>query len=659
MKLLKLNLHNFKGIRSLEIDTNGGENVDVFGDNATGKTTLADAANWLLFDKDSHDRKDFSIKELDTNGQVKIHRLNHEVEGVFDINRKSISLKKVYSEKWTKKRGSATDEFTGHETSYFIDGVPKPKKDYDAFVGGIVHEDVFKLLTNPLFFNERLHWQKRREALLQICGNISDAEVIAANKELSELPAVLNGRTIEDHRKVLAARRTEINKEIEKIPVRIDETLRGMPDVAGLPNKEVLSVEIKSLKTQADAKRKEIARVEAGGEMAEQQKALRETESRIIDITNRHRAENGDKAQVKQNEITRLNSQISSIETQMAAAGRTLEANNSEAKRCNASREALRSKWQAVYDRKFEFIYDSNCPACGQELPESQIDEARAKAQEQFNAVKSKELEAINVDGKSYKHKTEELQAANQKIQTDIERLQADKEKLAQSVTDLRSEIKAMGESPDIESNPNYVQALREKEKVQTLVDNLATSMQGVVRGLRDEVNLIEQDIAVREKSIANLDRFEKDQSRIKELECQEKALSSEFEKLESELYLTEQFIRAKVNMLEERINGRFKIARFKLFDQQINGGLSECCETMYNGVPYSDMNNAARINVGLDIINTLSEHYGFVAPIWIDNAEAVTKLTETAAQIIRLIVSEPEKTLRVVVNTNRLMEAG
>jgi hypothetical protein len=82
----------------------------------------------------------------------------------------------------------------------------------------------------------------------------------------------------------------------------------------------------------------------------------------------------------------------------------------------------------------------------------------------------------------------------------------------------------------------------------------------------------------------------------------------------------------------------------------QINGGLNETCEVTYNGVPYSDLNNAMRINIGLDIINTLSAHYGISVPIFIDNAESVTSLEAVNGQVIRLIVSEQNKKLNVEV---------
>ena len=127
MRLLRLIIRNFKGIREFTLDALG-ENISVFGDNATGKTTLFDAFSWLLFDKDSANRKDFDIKTLTEDGQA-IHGLDHEVEAVLLLDSgKELTLKKTYREKWTKKRGSAKAEFTGHTVDHFIDGVPVQRK---------------------------------------------------------------------------------------------------------------------------------------------------------------------------------------------------------------------------------------------------------------------------------------------------------------------------------------------------------------------------------------------------------------------------------------------------------------------------------------------------------------------------------------------------
>ncbi len=289
MKLITLKLQNFKGIRNFTLDAQGRD-ISVFGDNATGKTTLADAFMWLLFDKDSANRKDFEIKTLGPDGKPE-HGLDHSVEAVLELEDGShLALKKVFKEKWTKKRGSAKAEFTGHTVDHFIDVVPVQKKEYDARIADIIDEETFKLLTNPKYFNEHLHWQKRRQILLEVCGDVSDAEVIASDKALARLPEILGDRSLEDHRKVIAARRAEINKELDRIPVRIDEAARALPDLAGL-DRAVLEKKLKELQEQKQAKEKEKIRLESGGEIAEKRKALAELDAGLQELKNGLRAD--------------------------------------------------------------------------------------------------------------------------------------------------------------------------------------------------------------------------------------------------------------------------------------------------------------------------------------------------------------------------------
>ncbi|MCK9327365.1 MAG: AAA family ATPase, partial [Bacteroidales bacterium] len=232
MRLISLRLTNFKGIRDFTLGANG-EDVTVYGDNGTGKTTLFDALMWLLFDKDGRNKKDFEIKTLDENNRP-LHGLNHEAEGVFDLDGRQLTLRKVYAEKWTKKRGTAKSVFSGHTVDHFIDGVPVKKGEYESKIAALIPENIFKLLTSPLYFNEQLHWTERRKLLLEVCGDISDTDVIASSKELAELTTIIpSGRTLDEHKAVIAARRAEINKELGKIPVRIDEASRALPSITG------------------------------------------------------------------------------------------------------------------------------------------------------------------------------------------------------------------------------------------------------------------------------------------------------------------------------------------------------------------------------------------------------------------------------------------
>jgi len=177
---------------------------------------------------------------------------------------------------------------------------------------------------------------------------------------------------------------------------------------------------------------------------------------------------------------------------------------------------------------------------------------------------------------------------------------------------------------------------------------NLKAGSKEAVEALTRQIAVKTEEIRVQTGLLNQIRANRKAETRMVELALQEKKLVEEFNRLEGELYLIEQFTRAKVDLLENQINSKFKIARFKLFSDQINGGLTETCETVLDGVPYGSINSAGRVQIGLDIIQTLQAHYGVFAPIWVDNRESIIEIPEIDAQVISLIVSEHDKTLRV-----------
>ncbi|MCL6479318.1 MAG: hypothetical protein K6T65_13075 [Peptococcaceae bacterium] len=648
MKLLRLRLRNFKGIQDFTLDTQGCS-VNVFGDNATGKTTLQDAFLWLLFDKDSQGKKDFAIKTLDSNGQ-EIHGLEHEVEAVLRLDDGKRTLRKVFYEKWQKKRGSAEKIFTGHTTDYYIDGVPVKKAEYEARIAEMCDESIFKLLTSPTYFNEQLHWQKRRELLLRVCGDITDEDVIASDKALSELPNILQGRKLDDHRKVIQARRAEINKELEKIPVRIDEITRSLPDITDI-EAGIIPSKIADSKARVRARNEEIARIEGGGQVAEKVKAMREVEARLLDIRTRHRSEVEDRAEAKRRELRKIKDHIFNLQRAVQDKERTIEGNNRLIAEAEAKAAKLREEWYAVNGRQFECSQDTVCPTCGQPIPEEKLAAAHEKALADYNRNRAETLERISAQGKALKADIERLWAENAGIESEITGLNDQLAIAGQEAAFIQQAIdddtKAAG---DATQSPEYVRAAKEKEALETEIAELKSGNAGRITAIKAEIALIENEIAELEKALAQVDQYQKGQARIRELQAQEKALAAEYERLEKELYLTEEFIRVKVRMLEERINNRFKLAKFRLFETQINGALNEVCEVMYGGVPYGSLNNAARINVGLDVINVLSEHYDFSAPIFIDNAEAIVETIPVRGQMVKLLVSGADKKLRVEV---------
>lgn len=648
MKLLTMSLHNFKGVRDFILEPDG-ESLDVFGDNATGKTTLSDALHWLLFDKDSTGAKDFSIKTTTPDGEA-IHNLDHSVKATLDTGSAQVlTLEKVYRETWTKKRGSATASFTGHSTDHFVDGVPVPLKDYKARIAELGDEDTIRLITNPEAFNE-LHWQKRRAILLEVCGDIDDADVIASDKKLKRLPELLGNRSLDDERKVLAARRKQINDELERIPVRISEVERGLPD-APVPVKNPVDYDAEIAKV-----REEIARIEAGGEVAEATKRKREIEAELLALDNEDqaainaaRSEADAAASVKRSEASKERDHLAELLADRDRIVRTVGENSEDIERKQARMAALRAEWSVVDAKVLDDPTDDTCRTCGQALPADQVKEASDKAQADFNRTKGERLEAITEEGRTHKTAADELAGVNEALRRTIAEMEEAIEAQQALVAEMTQATPEPATAPDIPENPKRISALKALEQTERTIAALQADTAPKLEALRDQVGDLSSQKREAEQADRDTDAIAKGQARIKDLAAEEKALTKEFEQLEADLFLTEEFVRAKVELLEGRINARFERVRFRLFETQINGGLSECCETLVGGVGYSSgLNNAARIAAGLDIIRTLSEFYGITAPLFIDNAEAITAIPEIGAQVIALYVSEPDKSLRV-----------
>lgn len=655
IKLRNLLLKNFKGIKQLELDM-AGNDLKVFGDNATGKTSIFDGFLWLLFNKDSNNKTDFSIKTLE--GGQEVHNLEHEVSATFTIDNVPLSLRKVYKEKWTKKRGAPMAEFTGHETDYFIDSVPAKKKEYEEKVGSIVKEEVFKLLTNPLYFNEQVKWQDRRATLLEVCGDVELEDVLAFNSELKDLPAILKGRTIEDHRKVIASKRAEINKELDRIPVRIDELNNANSELVSTP--EQLKVELSKVETELDKASAQINNIKNGAAVTNKNSDLRQIEMDLEAIKRELESEATEKGYQVQTKIQEEKSNQAIMQRKLDDANYVVELNKKDVARYDVELADLRSKWVEEDAKVYEHKEECECPTCGQAIPEGDLQAARDKAVADFNTKKSNELERINAKGKSLTQSKDEVISKNEKFGKEIENLTSELAKKEEAINKLTIQLNTLrDEVKNARTTPKYTDKVAEMTAVQEDIKSLEANTNDAIAGIEKEVTDLKAKRSEINSQIAAHDQVKASAKRVAELEEQQKELATEFENLERELYLTEQFIRSKVELLESKINSKFKFARFKLFAQQVNGGLQEVCETTYEGIPYSSgLNNAAKINVGIDIINTLTKHFGIRAPIFVDNAEAVTRIADTDSQLISLVVSEPDKQLRIETQQNDMMEA-
>lgn len=634
MKLLKLNLQNFKGIRNSEFDF-GGIDATIYGDNATGKTTVFDSLCWLLFGKDSLDRADFEIKTLE-NGEP-IHKVNHEVEAEFlNDDGNSFTLRRVYREKYSSPRGGDT-KLTGHTTDYFINEVPVKEKEYKQYINDVIAEDVFKLITNPLYFNEQYLWQNRRKLLLEMCGDVDDASVINSKDELKRLTELLNGRSVDEQRKIIASKKTAINKELDMIPVRIDEALRNKADIAASQTKlttdiETLNKSINELENQKATIINGFSSTEKRSKIDEIGRQLKARQSEVLSIYNSEK-------QRKRGEYEALLTQLKIIESEHDRYTDRAYDLAKDIERESKRIETLHAEFDTFNAQEFN---KEACPTCGQPLQEDK----QAELEAAFNSEKAAKLE----EWQSLIESAEKLKA-NYEEQREVLIVKADG--LTKEIEDKTKAYETKFKEyesylePNVEDDPDYKELKAELFLLE--LDEGEEADDREVARLDTEISLVKEKRAALETELNKYTLNADIQKRVIELENQQQKLAAEKNLLDETSFLIDEFVKAKVDMLEESINSHFEYARFKMFNVLVNGNVEECCETTYKGVPYRSMNNAARMNVGLDIINALTKFYNVTAPVFIDNAEAVTDFIKCNSQTIKLVVDADFKEITLI----------
>jgi DNA repair exonuclease SbcCD ATPase subunit len=658
MKLLSMKLENFQGVKALSLEFPDGCSGTIYGDNGTGKTTVYNALTWLLFDKASTGTKDFSPKTKGAGGED-LHHLNHGVTASFRQETGQITtFQKVYHEVYKKKRGSAYEERDGHTVDYFVDGVPVRERDYTSTVLSLCGGDAEKpkMLTMPDYFAEQLKWQTRRQILLEICGDVSDTEIINSSDELLDLPTYLmmpgtsdRKYGIDEYKKIAGSRLKELNKQLEGIPGRIEEAEKAIPDTGGSDlntvnaaieagNRRIAELmqekaSAKSGSTTESEIRKEIADVElkiANGRLSHARMEWEKNGDRTLRITEAERhlavcrmcADN-----IGQDRVRKRKKLDELIET----------------------REKIMQEWHRV---KAESFQDSAkiCPTCGRELPADKLE----KIISDFNLSKSRRLAQLNMQGKS-----EASKDMIERLKTELQEIEETAVTAADAIDEAERKLE---EARNIVNTPVPYEQTDEYAELTSKIAQLKEKLLNTEKYANEVFAEIDSKIESEKRCLAQYEEMrikltiaETQRKRVSELEDSEVRLTSEYGKTERGLYLCDLFMRAKVDMLTERINRKFRRVRFRLFEVQQNGGLKEGCDVMVptdDGrlVPYAIANNAARINAGLEIIDTLSEHWGVKLPVVVDNAESITRLAKIGTQMIRLVVSEPDKVLRLEV---------
>lgn len=674
IKLKSLHLENFKGIKLLDVDF--GDKTKIKGQNASGKTTVFDAFTWLLFNKNSAGEEKFNVRPLDADGN-RIDNVEIKVVAVLEVDGKEVELSKVQKQNWVKKRGTDTAVLQGNVNSFEIDGYPKSEAEYKAYISGLVEEDLFKMLTNPQFFSG-MKWKEQRDILMKFVSDISDVDLAKDNVEFTELlPELEKAPSTDDIQKKFSKALSEWKKKQAEIPVRIDELSKSLVDI-DTAELELSKAELEQSVSEIDSK---IANADnAVSELRKEEMQLQFEMSGITQTMNRELV-------IKRNDVDAAmfgcKTEADHLSATIALKEKQISDNETAIEEAEKKRSELGNQYKDVSARSFnetqylfreeKWQFDENstvCKSCGQMLPTDKIEhikadfetrkaKAKADAEKKLEDAKSNfliqresDLEEIKALGFKQKNIVEELTTKNEVLKGEVENLKMKLEEILSKKSDLEKKLSKIPSKADYMQNEEYAKLKERHDAVKAEIakaestghDELMAQFEEEKKELLDQLNVVKTEIA---KAANNIEVEE----RIAELEKEQREVGQKVADQEKMLYLLEQFIKAKMLRISEYINSKFNTVSWKLFEEQLNGGMRECCECTVNGVPYSTLNSGHRIVAGLDIIQSLSELYGVTAPIFVDNAESLNEynVPDMATQMILLAVDD-SKELKVEV---------
>ncbi len=667
IRITRLSMTNFKCFREKELCFDASVTT-VRGRNGEGKTTVADAILFCLFGKNTAGQSDLELFKTREDGKT-IPNLDHSVELLLSVDggsavAKEVSLRRSIKEVWVKKRGSEESVFKNNTVEYYVNGESYTKTDYEKYIASLIDERIFRAITTPTYFPS-LKWQDQREFLTRMVGDI-EPENFAVTEELKALVDYFaqHDENVEDYLKHLSYQIKELKKKLEKIPVRLEEQNKALPErldwSALQAERDEVSARCKELQQKIASTQKgdgaDIKRAEIRVKIENLRKQMNDIEDKARYTIQAATIEHNQKVTELLVKFTQELNNQKLMEQTLETDKRLIERCCQSMHECDEEIERLRLAWPM---RRFSIDESKGfCPTCGQPLPEEQWIEKQNEMRNNFNKALEAEKQSLRDKAAKAKQTKEdaekELETIKQKLAADADALKTIKENINTTFSEKAKEEKKPLPTFDdfLPANDEYQAALREREILQHELDAITDSDGN--RELLDDLSLQLSQLSERLQQIqvrlATKTQYDRITSLIDGINDEQKDLVKQLSELEKREDTARQYQYCQNQLLEERINRHFSLVQWRLFRTVNNGGDSfeePFCECYVGGQPYhAGLNDAAKLNGGLDIINTLCKHYNVAAPIVLDNAESTINILQTIGQQIRLQVFDSELSL-------------
>ena len=670
MKYIKINslsLRNFKGVRNAEYGFGDLVNV-VKGRNGVGKTTIADAICWVLFGTNQAGDTKFGVKTKDENGN-EIPDVEHSVEIVLSISNvvispdggqesgaKSVKLTRILNESRSKE-GSVTNTYT-----YKVDDEVETAGDFKKVVSEICPEKLFRLCSSPNAFVQ-MEWSEQRKMLIEMFGEPSVEDITGGEKRFDPIKEQLEKEDIDKVLKHLNYKRKEVQKKLDDVPVRLDELDKVLPKTGNWDELEK-QVEEKDGIIRDNAQK--ISLIENGGGKRVANEALSHKidflQKRLMNMQEGARRKSieilGEYTNVKcklEVGITEAKSNERRLETKITSLKDDIIRLEKDLKYLESQKKDGSAKWEAVLARTWEWDDKlSYCPTCGQALPMDKVEKMKEESLERFNAAKAADFKKLREEYIRIRNAGDKIEGTIHDCKAELAKVQALLDNAEKDLTEKSEALKKHNADAEkkltsaedlLAQKPEYAEVCEQIKKLEAEMNAPTVDEEGaaMIEDLRKALSEASEERENLLKQLAVKEQYDTVAKQIEGIKKERKALQEQLDDYDEKLKAANDYQHKACKVLEENVNKHFGLVKWSMFRRQLDGTEKPWCECSVDGVPYSDLNTADRVNAGLDIIDALKRYYEVDVPCVIDNAESVLKPLYGGGQQIRLTVTEDE----------------
>ena len=647
-----LSLLNFKGIRNLHVSF--GENLTVIsGRNAAGKTSIADAIMWVLFDV-GYDGNKLEPKTFDKNHEI-IKEIPHEAELTLLVDGDQIVLKRSLSDAW--KGDKCTNTY-----KYYVNGDVTTAGDFKKVVESICPDSVFRRISSATNFCS-LPWQKQRELLESLAEKYTTQDITQGDERFDFVVEELKKKTIADLIHHIKYKRKEVQKQLDAVPVRLAELNKSLPEAQDW---DALSTEKSNLNDKLVELANKMQAIRIGGadkvrydgilkkiEFAEKRK--RNMEQGAMNLAT-------EQATKHQSDVITANIAVKKAQSLVDDLKATMRGYTESEIHAKDKKEECERKVVDINNRLDELsksrwswnAEDGICPHCGQPLPAEDVERIKKESKDRFNERKSNASKKIQEEFNGIQQEYTDAKNILEKLDND--RMVTTNQLVNANKTLKEAEFKKL--EVDAEKPKTYEQILAEKEEYQQVVKEIADLQAELNKPsassdenakMLAELEKEREPIGIRYNEVLELLATKETYDRISELiekaKQDKESYQNQLDELDEKLDLANEYNKKSCQLLEENVNGHFSYVKWSMFTQDLDGNMKPYCECYHDGVPYSRLNGAAKVNAGIDIANTFSRFYQVSAPMVLDECESVNDpIYSGDQQQIRLKVTTDDK---------------